>query len=789
VSSSAPLPAYRSTAAATSGASPGAAPPGARLAGLDGLRALAVAAVVVYHVDPHRLPGGYLGVDVFFGISGFLITHLLVTEHRRAGRIGLRGFWRRRAVRLLPELLLVLAACAVAARLTASGGTGIGDGLRGDTLASLGFVNNWWQIHLGSDYFHHFGSPPLLQHLWSLSVEEQFYLLWPLLLAALLPFARGRRRPRAIAVLTVLAVGGSAGSLWRMHGIGYGAASGSRAYFGTDSHCGALLAGCAAALALPALAGAAERLPRRGRTPVLAALAVLAGFAALGPGDGVMYGWGFAVVAAATAVLCAGCAVGAAPRLLDTAPLRSVGRHSYGIYLWHWPVIVTANALWPDATSTLRAAELLTPLPLAVAGQLLVQRPIAAALRHGKPAPAASPTPSARNRTAGGPDNAPGPHGIGAPDPTADRAPGTPAPTDSLDNGARDLTTDRAPRTPAPTDSLDNGARDRTAGGPDGANEAPIPAGPHGMDAPDLTTDRAPRTPTLTGPHGTDAPDPRGDLAAGRLHRSGVRVPGQGWWRPAPAALAAAVALAATAVLVSPASAPSALRTQLRAGAKYGATLAGKGGDAHFGVPHGSSGSAADPSEPAAPPTPEPGSPAAPSASAPGSSAAAPLLAPGSVDGRDITMIGDSITLGSAQDLDRVLPGIDLYAQVGRMMEQAPDICARLLAQHRLRGTVVLALGTNATFGSDDVDRVRSVVGDRRIVLTTVRGPFPWQDSVNSTVRAYHARHPEVLLDDWYTTVAPHLDLLWIDHVHPRGGAGTSLFATGLADTLTAGGS
>jgi peptidoglycan/LPS O-acetylase OafA/YrhL len=215
-------------------------------------------------VDPGWLPGGYLGVDVFFGISGFLITHLLVAEHRRDGRIGLGGFWRRRAVRLLPELLLVLCACAVAARLTAGRGTGIGDGLRGDTLASLAFVNNWWQIHQGADYFHHFGSPPLLQHLWSLSVEEQFYLVWPLLLAVLLPLARGRRRPPLTGALAVLAAGGATVSLWRMHALGPGAAGGSRAYFGTDSHCGALLAGCAAALALPALARYAGRSPRHG---------------------------------------------------------------------------------------------------------------------------------------------------------------------------------------------------------------------------------------------------------------------------------------------------------------------------------------------------------------------------------------------------------------------------------------------------------------------------------------------------------------------------------------------
>jgi hypothetical protein len=223
---------------------------------------------------------------------------------------------------------------------------------------------------------------------------------------------------------------------------------------------------------------------------------------------------------------------------------------------------------------------------------------------------------------------------------------------------------------------------------------------------------------------------------------------------------------AVAAVVLSPVSAPNALQNQLRAAASYEATLSGDNTHPH---------------EPArtAPPRPA----AAPPGSAPTS---APAAAPAGADGRDITMIGDSITLGSAPDLHRILPGIGLDAEVGRMMESAPDICGRLLAEHRLRGTVVLALGTNAVFSSDDLDHVRAVVGSRRLVLTTVRGPFPWQDSVNTVVRDYHQRHPDVLLDDWYTTVEPHQDLLWIDHVHPRGGAGTTLFATGIADTLDA---
>jgi hypothetical protein len=148
-------------------------------------------------------------------------------------------------------------------------------------------------------------------------------------------------------------------------------------------------------------------------------------------------------------------------------------------------------------------------------------------------------------------------------------------------------------------------------------------------------------------------------------------------------------------------------------------------------------------------------------------------------------MLGDSISLGASPDLHRVLPGLDLHAEVGRMMESAPGLCARLLAKGQLRGTVVLALGTNAEFDADVLDRVRAAIGTRTMVLMTVRGPFGWQDEVNSVVRAYHRQHPEVLLDDWYATAGAHQGLLWIDHTHPRGGAGTTLFARSLAATLS----
>ena len=143
---------------------------------LDGLRALSVMAVILYHADVSWMPGGFLGVEVFFVVSGFLITSLLLEERARNGVVDLRNFWIRRGRRLLPALYLLLAVVSVAALLVYQDAAGR---MGGDVLAALAYVYNWWQIFLDESYFAQAGRPPLLQHLWSLAVEEQFYLLFP----------------------------------------------------------------------------------------------------------------------------------------------------------------------------------------------------------------------------------------------------------------------------------------------------------------------------------------------------------------------------------------------------------------------------------------------------------------------------------------------------------------------------------------------------------------------------------------------------------------------------------
>ena len=153
--------------------------------GLDGVRAVAIIAVILFHAEiPGLAPGGFLGVDVFFTLSGFLITSLLLRELHTTGKIRLGAFYERRLRRLLPAMLGMIAASSVAAVFWAPDTIGR---LQQDVPAALTYISNWWQIHSGQSYFEMFGRPPLLQHLWSLAIEEQFYLVWPLLVLGARP--------------------------------------------------------------------------------------------------------------------------------------------------------------------------------------------------------------------------------------------------------------------------------------------------------------------------------------------------------------------------------------------------------------------------------------------------------------------------------------------------------------------------------------------------------------------------------------------------------------------------
>jgi peptidoglycan/LPS O-acetylase OafA/YrhL/lysophospholipase L1-like esterase len=304
----------------------------ARLPALDGLRAIAVAAVVAYHLDQGALPGGYLGVDVFFVLSGYLITTLLLAEWDDTRSIALVRFWRRRARRLLPPLLLTLVGVAV---ITPSRFGDVAGRVRGELFAALAQGSNWFEAVAGRSYFDTIGRPSPLQHLWSLGVEAQFYAVWPLLAFVAL-YVGG---PRAVGRVAAVGVGLSFAAMAIMVHPG---TDPSRVYYGTDTRAGTLLVGATLAVFLHG------RRPKARRVDAAGVLALLAlGLLALRL-DGasiVAYRGGLLAAALLTAIVLAALLVpdGRLARAVASPPLVFVGTRSYAIYLWHWPVITATR--------------------------------------------------------------------------------------------------------------------------------------------------------------------------------------------------------------------------------------------------------------------------------------------------------------------------------------------------------------------------------------------------------------------------------------------------------------
>jgi peptidoglycan/LPS O-acetylase OafA/YrhL len=306
--------------------------------GIDAMRALAVLAVFGYHAGLGWLPGGFLGVDVFFVISGYLITSLLLREFRGTGGIELARFWIRRARRLLPAVGVLI---AVAMIVSAIADPNKIDQTRGDALASFFYFANWHFIFAHTSYFEQFGRPSLFTHLWSLSVEEQFYLFWPIVFAAGMKFfGRGR------LLLGVLA--GAIASVvlaWILFDPGHDA---SRIYYGTDTHAVGLLAGVALALVWSPVEIRTHKSFGPLVGPILDALGVVAlgylilCFVHVHDYDLALWHGGYAWVAIATALLLAALAHPAARlgNIIGRPALLWLGLRSYSFYLWHWPVLV-----------------------------------------------------------------------------------------------------------------------------------------------------------------------------------------------------------------------------------------------------------------------------------------------------------------------------------------------------------------------------------------------------------------------------------------------------------------
>jgi peptidoglycan/LPS O-acetylase OafA/YrhL len=369
---------------------------GQYLPALDGLRAFAVAGVFAYHLGFGWASGGYLGVDLFFVLSGFLITSLLLEEWVTTARIRLGSFWARRARRLLPALFLVLV--AIAAYVVLNGRFGPPgsaaqvdlSGLRGDDLATLFYVANWHAIFAHQSYFAQFSAPSPLEHTWSLAIEEQFYLVWPPVLLLILTLARGAWR-RVGMIVTVVGALASAGLMALLY---HPAADPTRLYFGTDTHAFDMLAGATIAMVAAARPqpGPRARLTLHIVAPV-AAVALGVFWVTAGTTTGLPKGWmfqgGFLICAVLAAIVVADARQfhqGPLAAVLSTQPLRWIGMISYGIYLWHWPIIVYLNGArtgWPQPWLDLARVGL--TLVLATASYYLVERPIRQRRLHGWP--------------------------------------------------------------------------------------------------------------------------------------------------------------------------------------------------------------------------------------------------------------------------------------------------------------------------------------------------------------------------------------------------------------------
>lgn len=309
--------------------------------GLDGLRVVAVLSVIVYHSNSNWLPGGFLGVAIFFTLSGYLITDILAGEWEKYHSFNLKTFWIRRARRLLPAMLTVVAAVVLVSMFLDSSRLGQ---LRGDVPAALVYMSNWWLIFHKVSYFESFGPPSPLGHLWSLAVEEQFYLIWPLLL--LLGFKAARSRK----TLTFFILGLALVSALLMSFLYVPGSDPSRVYYGTDTRGFALLIGAVLAVIWPS-----QKLKEHVSGPARAVLEIV-GIACLlsllflirtqNEYDPFLYEGGLLIVAVLSAVLIAALAhpAGRLGKWLGAKPLRWLGCRSYGLYLWHYPVITLTTS-------------------------------------------------------------------------------------------------------------------------------------------------------------------------------------------------------------------------------------------------------------------------------------------------------------------------------------------------------------------------------------------------------------------------------------------------------------
>lgn len=632
------------------------ADPGGYITGLDGLRALAVGSVIVYHFVPGAMVGGFLGVDVFFVLSGFLITTLLLRETRKSGRVDLKRFWTRRARRLLPALVtLVLVVVPLAALVNRDLMVGIGR----QVLGALTFSSNWLEIAHGSSYFNN-TSPLLFKNFWSLAVEEQFYLLWPLLFIGILVLTRNWFQRWILATgIAVLS------ALWMA--FLFDPAHPTRVYFGTDTHLFGLALGVALAFMWADRSAGFLAHPVWQRFSQLWGLLGLGGLLALmvylNDTTALAYRGGIFAASICTAILIASMLAPNSPvaRAGEFAPLRYIGTRSYGIYLWHWPIYVMIQTAFPAAAGTGGAwtqsiAALIVTLLVCEASYRFVEEPVR---ERGFRECLGIAMNSVRVKSR---------VGLAA------------AAVVGLLGVGTTVAVALAPDKSSVQEAIERKEAELAGGGP--GNDPADPGAPlaspgvGGVDAALVTGGEVTTEPTEAEPTETEPAD----------------------------------------------ADPSDAET-----------------------------TDAEPTE-AEPTETEPS----------GEEAVA-------ISGDQMTAIGDSLIVTSADGLTYRFPGINYLAESNRQWHQAPAIVDAGLADGTIRDIVILDFGTNG--GIPDESVVRDVIDklgpDRTVVLVTIYGLSTFIDASNEILHNVAADYPNVIIADWHAAISAEPHKLQADQTHP----------------------
>jgi len=360
------------TAAGETATGDAAEPAHAYRAHLDGLRAVAVYLVVLFHAGNDRFSGGYIGVDVFFVLSGFLVTQLLLRDIAASGSIRLSRFYSRRFRRLLPAAFVTLLVTAVVYTAISSS-LEVTDAL-GSFKAAFLYSANWYFIHQARGYFAADITANPVLHFWSLAVEEQFYLLWPLTLGALFAVTRRldpRRRRRAIQAIVAIGAVTSA-----LYALSLRTSNLNRAYYGTDTRAYELLAGALLAL-VPSLVVRSSRHGRAMRIATTGGIAALLVIASSSVHiDAIERGIAVTITTCVILVAIEAADGGIVKRVLSSNPVVYLGKISYGTYLWHWIVILVARRAFHPSPLATAAIAFLVATALASLSFEMLERPV-----------------------------------------------------------------------------------------------------------------------------------------------------------------------------------------------------------------------------------------------------------------------------------------------------------------------------------------------------------------------------------------------------------------------------